>query len=136
MKIGEAAKLTGLGIETIRFYEREGLIKPEKLSSGYRTYTDDLILKMKFIIQAKSLGFSLKETKELLSLHANTKSKCSSVRKKAQSKVNEIEQKLDQLKSMRTVLKKLIKTCESEGTTDCCPILDAICKDGGRDVKD
>jgi len=127
MKIGIVAKKTGIGIETIRFYEREGLIAvPNRGPSGYREYSDDIEIRLSFIRRAKDLGFSLKEIKDLLSLKAKPKSKCESVKKKATKKIEEIEVKISQLNSIKTALFGLVKSCNSESPTSECPILDAF----------
>lgn len=127
MKIGTVAKKTGIGIETIRFYEREGLIAvPGRGSSGYREYGDAIEIRLSFIRRAKDLGFSLKEIKELLSLKAKPKSKCASVKIKATKKIEEIEEKIGQLESIKWALKELVSTCNTESPTSDCPILDAF----------
>lgn len=127
MKIGTVAKKTGIGIETIRFYEREGLIAvPDRGPSGYREYGDDIEIRLSFIRRAKDLGFSLKEIKELLSLKAKPKSKCGSVKNKANKKIEEIEEKISQLDSIKTALMELVKSCNSEAPASDCPILDAF----------
>lgn len=134
MKIGTVAKKTGIGIETIRYYEKEGLIAiPNRGPSGYREYGDDVQIRLSFIRRAKDLGFSLKEVKELLSLKAKPKSKCESVKKKAAKKIADVEEKIDQLNVIRTALLGLVKSCKSESPTSDCPILDAF--ERGIDAK-
>ena len=127
MKIGTVAKQSGIGIETIRFYEREGLIAvPNRGLSGYREYTEDVIVRLSFIRRAKDLGFSLKEIKELLSLKAKPISKCASVKKKANKKIEEIEEKITQLNAIKIALSDLVESCHSDSPTSDCPILDAF----------
>lgn len=127
MKIGAVAKKTGIGIETIRFYEREGLIAvPSRGPSGYREYSGDFETRLFFIRRAKDLGFSLKEIKELLSLKIKPKSKCASVKSKAEKKIEEIEEKINHLESIKSALKGLVSSCNSELSTSDCPILDAF----------
>lgn len=125
--IGELSKKTGVSIETIRFYERESLIKPlARRESGYRTYDEAAISRLKFIKRSKDLGFSLKEIGELLSLNSNKKSRCNSVKEKAEKKVEEIQTKIDDLTRMKTVLDQLIDLCHSEQPSSECPILDSL----------
>jgi len=127
MKIGMVAKKTGIGIETIRFYEREGLIAtPDRGPSGYREYSDDIEIRLSFIRRAKDLGFSLKEIKDLLSLKAKPKSKCEAVKKKAMKKIAEVDEKINQLDTIKSALDGLVKSCNSESPTSDCPILDAF----------
>ncbi len=127
MMIGELSKKTGVSIETIRFYERENLIKPlARKESGYRTYNETAISRLKFIKRSKDLGFSLKEIGELLSLNSNRKSRCHSVKIKAEKKVEEIQIKISDLTRMRTALKQLIDLCYSEEPSSECPILDTL----------
>jgi MerR family mercuric resistance operon transcriptional regulator len=133
MTIGKLAKEAGIGVETIRFYEREGLLpRPARNGgSGYRQYPPENIQRINFIRQAKDLGFSLKEIGELLSLRATTKAKCGSVKKKAEMKIADVEKKIVDLTSIKSALEALIAKCDAEKPTSECPILDAIDKNGG-----
>ncbi len=128
MTIGKLAKATGIGIETIRFYEREGLIqKPShQVGNGYRKYEPSDIERLAFIRRAKDLGFSLKEIRELLNLRAKTKAKCASVKSKALEKIGEVERKIADLTAIKVALEKLASTCNAEAPTSECPILDAL----------
>ena len=95
MTIGKAALRAGVGVETIRFYERKGLIKqPAKpRSTGFRSYPRETIERIRFIRQAQDLGFSLREVQELLSLHANPSADCTDVREQARAKLEDVNQK-------------------------------------------
>lgn len=127
MMIGELSKKSGVGIETIRYYEREGLVFPiSRKKSGYRTYNKEALSKLQFIRRSKDLGFSLKEIGELLSLNSNKKSLCKNVKSKAQKKVAEIQSKIDDLTRMKSVLSQLIEFCHSEAPSSECPILDSL----------
>lgn len=127
MKIGTVAKKTRIGIETIRFYEKEGLIAiPKRGPSGYREYGEDIESRLFFIRRAKDLGFSLKEIKELLSLKAKPKSKCESVKKKAVKKIEEVQEKISQLNAIKSALEGLVTSCLGELPSSDCPILDAF----------
>jgi len=133
MTIGKLAKEAGIGVETIRFYEREGLLpRPARIGgSGYRQYAPENIQRLGFIRQAKDLGFSLKEIRELLSLRATSKAKCGSVKSKAERKMIDVEKKICDLKAIKSALETLILQCNEEKPTSECPILEALDKNGG-----
>lgn len=125
--IGQVADKTGLGIETIRFYERKGLIdEPPRKESGYRQYDYTAIDRLAFIQQAKSLGFTLNEIKELLSLSLTSASPTREIKSIARRRLDDIEDKLKMLKRMRQTLKKLVDACPGEGPASECPILEAM----------
>lgn len=127
MTIGQIARNSGTSIETIRFYEREGLIeKPSRTESGYRSYQPDVISRLSFIMQAKSLGFSLAEIKELLSLKFSPETNCGDVRNQAEKKILDIEHKIDSLQRIKLALVKLVTACPGSGPTTECPILEAM----------
>ena len=130
MTIGKLAKQCGVGVETIRFYEREGLIlQPERKPSGYRLYPQEAVDQVHFIRQAKDLGFSLKEIRELLDLRLDGKQACDEVRSLAEAKIADIEEKIALLQRMRTTLGELVVACKSNKKTEPCPILRAIEKE-------
>ena len=110
LTIGEAARQAGVGVETIRFYERRGLIEqpPKPLGAGFRVYSPEQIRRIKFIRQAQQIGFSLNETKELLSLRADPRADCSAVRSQAVAKLDEVERKIVQLQEIAAALETLI----------------------------
>ena len=127
--IGDAAKASDLRVETIRYYEKEGLLKtPRRTAAGYRLYTDEGIKRLIFISTAKELGFSLKDIKQLLSLRANPKSKCKDVKRKAEEKIREVELKIQTLQEIKKALKNLSSACSGKGPATDCPILEAIDK--------
>lgn len=127
MTIGQVAKLAGMGIETIRFYEREGLIdEPPRRESGYRQYTFDVVARLTFIKRAQELGFSLKEISELLSLKLHPRASCAQVKKRAEAKVTDIEMKILDLQRMKKGLMGLIGSCVSTQPVTECPILEAF----------
>ena len=91
LTIGKVARLASVGVETVRFYEREGLLdKPPRRRSGYRQYSKDTVSRLRFIRRAKELGFTLKEIRELLTLRIETESTCEDVRIKAEAKINDV----------------------------------------------
>jgi Hg(II)-responsive transcriptional regulator len=127
LRIGEVAKQAGVGIETVRFYERQGLLEePQRKASGYRQYDEEAVAVLRFIRRAKDLGFTLKEIKSLLELRLDSTATRAEVRIQAKAKVAAIEAKIADLERMKDSLQKLIKTCHGRGTLSGCPILNAL----------
>jgi MerR family mercuric resistance operon transcriptional regulator len=127
MTIGELAKSTGVGIETIRFYERKRLIaQPKRPASGYRRYDGESARRIRFIRQAQELGFTLAEIKHLLELRLDPRRSCADVKTEAERKIEDIDGKIDSLRVMRKALVEITRSCSGEGPTSECPILDAI----------
>jgi len=126
MKIGELSKQTGVSIDTIRYYERRGLM-PEaaRTASGYRQYGAEDAARLRFIVQSKELGFTLEETSQLLTLRADHGC-CAEVRSVAETKAAEIEERIDKLSRMRRILLDLSDQCEQSPDTDPCPILKSL----------
>ena len=113
MTIGQLAARTGVGVETVRFYERRGLLpRPPRPDSGFRQYTPDAMSRITFIRRAKQLGFSLREIKELLSLRTQAGANCGSVKRCAEAKAAEIDAKIADLRRMRKTLTELAGACE------------------------
>jgi len=127
LTIGQVARRAGIGIETVRFYERRGLIEdPPRTESGYRQYTEDVVSRLRFIKRAKGLGFSLKEITELLSLRLDPKTTCGDIKQKAEAKIDDIEGKIRSLKNMKKALTKLVATCSENGSARECSILETL----------
>lgn len=127
LSIGEVARQAGVGVETVRFYERQGLIEePERKASGYRQYDGEAVDLLRFIRRAKELGFTLREIKGLLALRLDASSTRAEVRQQAKAKVADIEARIADLQRMRDALQKLIKKCHGDGATTGCPILAAL----------
>ena len=128
MTIGRAAREAGVGVETIRFYERKGLIaQPLKpLDSGFRVYPMETIQRVRFIRQAQEIGFSLREIEELLSLRADPSADCSEVRERAAAKLEEVDQKMAQLGRIRSALDELIAACPGRGALRRCSIMESL----------
>jgi len=132
MTIGKVAKGAAVGIETLRFYEREGLIeKPPRRDSGYRAYPADTVDRVRFIKRAKELGFSLKEIKDLMALRIAPGATCGQIKKRAEAKIEDIEDKISSLQRMKQALRKLTAACGGKGSVSECPILDAL-EDGKK----
>ena len=127
---GRLAKAAGVNLDTIRFYERQGLLaKPPRTASGYRHFSFDAIQRVRFIRRAQTLGFSLKEIKELLALSAARRTSCATVRQRAEGKITEIEQKIRALNAMKQALTKLAEACSGRGPVRQCPILECLGSD-------
>ncbi len=127
MKIGEVAKQAGVGIETIRFYERKGLLgKPPRTPSGYRAYPSEAIAKIQFIKRAKELGFSLLEISDLLSLATSPTATCADVKHRALAKVSAFKRRVTDLQRMNRALSRLIESCNGREPLDHCPIIECF----------
>ncbi len=129
LTIGKVARRAGVGVETIRFYERKGLIdEPPRRESGYRQYPEETISRLRFIKRAKELGFTLKEIKELLKLQVASSSTatCDEVRKLASEKIEDVRNKIRMLRGMEAALARLIGSCRRRVVTSNCPILEAL----------
>ncbi len=123
LKIGEVAKRSDVGIETIRYYERQGLLsEPDRRPSGYRQYDESVVSRLQFIRHAKELGFTLSEIKELLGLWFDVNTKCVHVRQRAEQKITDIEDKIRSLQKMKRSLKKIMSQCENRDVVDVCPL--------------
>ncbi|MFQ5773752.1 MAG: MerR family DNA-binding protein [Kiloniellaceae bacterium] len=128
MTISKAARAAGVGVETIRFYERKGLIEqpPKPDASGFRTYPIETVQRIRFIRLAQEIGFSLREIEELLSLRADPAADCSDVRERATAKLAEVDRKIAQLEQIRGALQDLIAACPGRGALRACSILEAL----------
>jgi len=127
MRIGKIAKQVGITVEAIRFYEKQGLIKPPpRNESGYRDYPEDTVQYVSFINRAKELGFSLKEIRELMLLRYSPGTTCGDVRDRAETKIADIERKVEDLQRMKKILKELVSVCPGQGPLSDCPIIVAI----------
>ena len=130
LTIGQVAKAAHVGLETIRFYEREGLIEsPPRRPSGYRAYPPETVTRVRFIRTAKDLGFSLKEIGELLSLRVDPVGSCAEIRTVAEGKITDIDQRIRTLQRMRRTLRQLVAACEARQPTSECPILESLGKE-------
>lgn len=127
LSIGQVARQAGVGVETIRFYEREGLIEePARRISGYRQYSEQVVKRIHFIKRAQRLGFSLKEITELLLLRVDAQTTCEEVKQRTDAKIAEVERKLVELQRMRQALLQVASLCTGQGPASACPMLDAL----------
>jgi MerR family transcriptional regulator, copper efflux regulator len=134
MTIAQAARAAGVGVETIRFYERRGLIEqpPKPNGKGFRTYSDDTIRRIRFIRQAQELGFSLSEAGELLELRADPAADSSAVHARASAKLSEVKEKVEALSRIQGALEALIEACPRTGALGSYSIMEALA--GSADV--
>ena len=125
MIIKDAARQTGLPVKTLRYYEEIGLVEPGRAGNGYRDYSDDDVHKLAFIARGRSLGFSIEDCRQLLSLYQDRDRSSSDVKALAKTHIDEINQKIDALESMRSTLTNLVKKCHGDDRPDC-PIMDEL----------
>ena len=124
---GQLAKAANVNIQTVRFYDRQGILKPaSRTEAGYRIYDKEGVKRLNFIIQAKELGFSLKEIKEFLALRVQSVKACDRVRKKTTEKLKDIQNKIAHLKKLEKTFRGLIGDCENRVVTNQCPILEKM----------
>lgn len=132
LTIGRLAREAGINLETVRYYERRGLLpKPPRTASGYRLFPTDATARLRFIRRAQQLGFSLKEIRELLALRLSSRTTRAQIRKLAEAKIVDIEHKIATLEAMRKSLRKLTSSCAGCGPISECPILEGL---EGEDV--
>lgn len=132
LTIGHLAKEAGVNRETVRFYERRGLlISPPRSASGYRLFPSETARRLKFIRRAQELGFSLKEIRELLSLRVSRAASCAGIRAQAEAKIAHIRAKIRSLQSMERALRKLARSCAGAGPVAGCPILESLDREEG-----
>lgn len=125
--IGKLADQSGVGVETVRFYERKGLIKKPPNKKGFREYHEDDAKRIRFIKRAQGLGFTLKEIKELLELNLNLHSTCGDIKQRADVKIKEVETKIVDLKKMKKSLSQLSAACgDGRQALVSCNILDCF----------
>jgi MerR family copper efflux transcriptional regulator len=125
MTIGRLAKKVGVNLDTIRYYERNRLIpEPIRRSSGYRVYEDSDVRRLRFILRAKELGFTLAEIGELLALSAGRDVR--GVKRRAEQRLDQVEHKIKELQRVRRGLKTLIDACPGHGALELCPIVAAL----------
>lgn len=125
LTIGSLARQAGIGVQTIRFYEREGLIEAApRASSGYRTYDEQALNRLNFIRRAQALGFTLREIRELIALQVNRAADCADVRRAANTKLADVEQKIADLTRMKTALHELVESCQ--GPEPNCKIMECL----------
>ena len=127
LTIGELAQRAGVGVETIRFYERRGLIaRPMRPAAGFRAYPLEVVARLGFVREAKQLGFTLKEIRDLLALRDNPRTDAAAVRGRAAAKLAQLEDRINQFQRMRVSLQDLLSQCPGRGALNKCSIVEAL----------
>lgn len=137
MNIGTASEQSRLPVKTIRYYEDIGLVRPLRSENGYRDFSDTDLQTLKFLQRARSLGFSIEECRELLSLYEDGNRASADVKAITQSKITEIDRKIDELRSLKKVLTTLSDACHGDNRPTC-PIIDDLAgrSDPNKDSKE
>jgi len=136
LTIGVLAGRAGVGVETVRFYERKGLVRrPPRPGAGFRVYPEDSIARIRFIRQAQALGFTLQEVAGLLALRVAPGTDCAAVRTRAVAKLAKVEVRLAELERIRGALTKLIAACPGRGAVTTCTILEALAEPAAEPVR-
>ncbi len=127
LSIGELARQANVNIETIRYYERRGLLsKPPRNKSGHRRYSQEAVKRTDFIKRCQALGFSLKEITEILELRITPKSTCAEMKSRVGEKLTDVDKKIHELVHIRDALSRLLKKCTGKGPIGRCPILEEL----------
>jgi MerR family transcriptional regulator, copper efflux regulator len=125
MNIGEVAAAVDLPVKTVRYYEEIGLVVPQRQPNGYRRYRDQDVHVLRFLRRARGLGFSISDCRALLSLYGDQGRASADVKRLAEARIAEIDQKMGELRSLRATLSSLVKACHGDQHPDC-PILDDL----------
>ncbi len=124
--IGKLADEAGVGVETVRFYERSGLVQQPQKLSGFREYPADTVERIRFIKRAQQLGFSLTEIRELIGLNGCHNGSRAEVKQLTGKKLQEIRQKIEDLERLESTLRELFDRCNGRGSLSGCPIIESI----------
>ena len=132
LTVGKIAKAAGVGIETLRFYEREGVLDPPaRTASGYRLYGEGTIARIRFIRQAQGLGFTLREIRDLIALDSDPDADCDTLRDHAVTKLQLVQDKIDELERMKHGLAELLQSCKIGQPIRDCPIMRCLAQSCG-----
>lgn len=130
LTIGHLAQEVGINLETVRYYERRGLLpKPPRTASGYRMFPPETARRLRFIKRAQDLGFSLKEIRELLALRTSPRTPAGEIKNRAETKIADIDNKIKTLASMKKTLQKLAQSCSACAPISECTILESLDRD-------
>ncbi len=133
LTIGGVARNAGVNVQTVRYYERRGILPPAgRRRSGYRLYTPEAVRIIRFIKNAQWLGFSLDEIARLLRLRSGRGAQCGPTKRQAESRLRTVREKISGLRAMERALLRLLKSCAARGGRDFCPILESLRKGGSR----
>jgi len=126
LSIGKAAEMSGLNVETIRFYEKEGLVpEPGRTEGGHRLYSKDQVARLVFIRRSRKLGFSMTQVRQILSLVDREQVSCEAVKSIADDHIDDIRARIADLRKMERTLNRLSRECSGKDIPDC-PIIDAL----------
>ncbi len=125
MNIGTVAERSGLPPKTIRYYEEIGLLRPDRRDNGYRDYSSEDVHRLRFLQRSRSLGFTVEQCRQLLSLYGDTHRESAEVKAIAQAKLTEIDRKIAELQGLRTMLEHLVANCHGDSRPEC-PIIDGL----------
>lgn len=128
LTIGQLASAAGVTVETLRFYEKQGLLSaPRRSDSGYRQYPPEAIKRVRFIQHAKQVGFTLNDIGELLALRQDQTTSCADIKARATGKIEQIERKIEELQRIRDALQRMAQKCSGSATSSSeCPILEEL----------
>jgi Hg(II)-responsive transcriptional regulator len=133
MRSSQVADQAGVNVQTLRYYERRGLLpEPERSGSGYRSYDTQAVRTVRFVKRAQTLGFTLEEIESLLELAAGGPESCDAAKELAGEKIAQLERKIADLTAMRDSLRQLVATCRRSPSRRLCPLLEAIEDDPHR----
>lgn len=131
MKSGDLARVAGVNVQTLRYYERRGLLpSPERTESGYRQYDAGDLRRLRFILRAKELGFTLTEVGELLDLRQDARRTADDVRERAHRKLRSTDAKIRDLRRIRRALEELVHSCDASGAPQECALIHAFEDEG------
>ncbi|MFC6488481.1 Cu(I)-responsive transcriptional regulator [Nitratireductor sp. GCM10026969] len=125
MNIGSVAQSSGLPAKTIRYYEDIGLLRPDRAENGYRDYSVADVHRLRFLQRARSLGFTVEECRQLLSLYNDRERESADVKAIAKARLEDMERKIAELISLRDALRHLVDNCHGDNRPDC-PIIDEL----------
>lgn len=127
LSIGQLARAAGVTVETLRFYEKQGLLAtPQRTDSGYRQYPPDSIKRVRFIQHAKQVGFTLNDIGELLALRQGKNTSCADIKARATHKIDQVERKIKELERISDALSRMTQKCSGSGSLSDCPILEEL----------
>jgi MerR family copper efflux transcriptional regulator len=136
LRIGQVASAAAVNVQTIRYYERRGLLgTARRTAAGYRQYDGDAVTRLRFIKHAQTLGFSLKEIHELLVLRVRHGAACATVERKTRVKISIVDKKIRELRRLKQSLERLAAACETREPTADCPVLETLEHDDALDVE-
>jgi MerR family transcriptional regulator, copper efflux regulator len=131
MQIGQLAQAAGVAVDTVRYYEKQGLLPAPPRRGAYRAYAREDVQRLRFIRRAKALGFTLEEIAGLLQLSAHRNDDMGAVRQAAQARLQEIEQRIAELERVRAGLRQVLDACPGHGALADCPILASLAGEEG-----